>query len=251
MTRQAPATAEDTLSRHRRRRIETPDAGTPEGTDAAAPDAIVEAWQGTFPLQPERRITRARHTLYRAGEDLDGIPFVYSGWAARVRRLSDGRRQILSFVLPGDLVSASAIFCDRLGFFVEAITDVRYSISQRAQVDEILARDPQLVRTLVSACLAEQAEVEELATDLGRRRAEERIARLFLQLKTRMEARGHLAGLSFEMPLRQQHIADATGMTVIHVGRVLGALRNDGIVHIAGGTLTITDLAALQRLSDV
>jgi CRP-like cAMP-binding protein len=251
MTRQAPAAAEDTLSRHRLRRIETPNAGTPERGEVATPDAAVEAWQGAFPLQPERRTTRARHTLYRAGEDLDGIPFIYSGWAARVRRLSDGRRQILSFVLPGDLVSASAIFCDRLGFFVEAITDVRYSISQRTQVDEVLARDPQLVRTLVSACLAEQAEVEELATDLGRRRAEERIARLFLQLKTRMEARGQISGLSFDMPLRQQHIADATGMTVIHVGRVLGALRNDGIVHIAGGTLTITDLAALQRLSDV
>ena len=66
-----------------------------------------------------------------------------------------------------------------------------------------------------------------------------------------MEARGQISGLSFDMPLRQQHIPDATGMTVIHVGRVLGALRNDGIVHIAGGTLTITDLSALQRLSDV
>jgi CRP/FNR family transcriptional regulator len=250
MTRQAPATAEGTLTRHHRR-IETRKAGTPEGGEAATPGAAAEAWQGAFPLQPERRVTRARHTIYRAGEDLDGIPFIYSGWAARVRRLSDGRRQILSFILPGDLVSASAIFSDRLSFFVEAITDVRYSISQRAQVDEVLARDPRLVRTLVSACLAEQAEVEELATDLGRRRAEERIARLFLQLKTRMEARGQISGLSFDMPLRQQHIADATGMTVIHVGRVLGALRNDGIVHIVGGTLTITDLAALQRLSDV
>jgi CRP/FNR family transcriptional regulator len=251
MTRQTPAITEDALSRQRYRRIETRKAETPEGSDAAAPDAAAEAWQGVFPLQPERRIIRARHTIYRAGEDLDGVPFVHSGWAARVRRLSDGRRQILSFILPGDLVSASAIFCDRLGFFVEAITDVRYSISQRTQVDEVLARDPKLVRTLVSACLAEQAEVEELATDLGRRRAEERIARLLLQLKTRMEARGQISGLSFDMPLRQQHIADATGMTVIHVGRVLGALRNDGIVHIADGTLTITDLAALQRLSDV
>ena len=251
MTLEAPAAAEDTLSRHRLRRIDTGKSGAPDGDGAAIPEAPREAWQGAFPLQPERRTTRARHTIYRAGEDLDGIPLVYSGWAARVRRLSDGRRQILSFILPGDLMSASAIFCDRLSFFVEAITDVRYSVSQRTQVDEVLARDPQLVWTLVSACLAEKAEVEELATDLGRRRAEERIARLFLQLKTRMEARGQISGLSFDMPLRQQHIADATGMTVIHVGRVLGTLRNDGIVHIAGGTLTITDLAALHRLSDI
>jgi len=57
-------------------------------------------------------------------------------------------------------------------------------------------------------------------------------------------------GMSFDMPLRQQHIADATGMTVIHVGRVLGVLRNDGVVQINGGVLTICDFAALQRLAD-
>jgi len=251
MTSEAPAVAEARSLRHRLGRIEARKSGIPQGGEDAAPDAPPQSWQNTFPLQPERRITRARHTIYRAGEDLDGVPFVYSGWAARVRRLSDGRRQILSFILPGELMSASAIFCNRLSFFVEAITDVRYSISERAQVDEALARDPQLLRTWVSACLTEKAEVEELATDLGRRRAEERIARLFLQLRNRLQAREQIAGFSFEMPLRQQHIADATVMTVIHVGRVLAALRSDGILHLTDGALTITDLAALQRLSDV
>jgi CRP-like cAMP-binding protein len=57
--------------------------------------------------------------------------------------------------------------------------------------------------------------------------------------------------MSFDMPLRQQHIADATGMTVIHVGRVLGALRNDGVIQLSGGVLAITDLAALKRLAQV
>ena len=252
MTLEAPAIPDGNILHERPglNRTETRKSGTP-ADEAAQPEAPRESWQGAVPLQSERQITRARHTIYRAGEELSGIPFVYSGWAARVRRLSDGRRQILAFILPGDLVSASAIFSDRLKFFVEAITDVRYSISRRAEVDEILARDPQLLRTLVSACLVEQSEVEELATDLGRRRAEERIARLFLQLKTRLEARGQTSGLSFDMPLRQQHIADATGMTVIHVGRVLAALRSDGILHMSGGTLTITDLPALERLSDV
>jgi CRP/FNR family transcriptional regulator, anaerobic regulatory protein len=257
MSLEAPATAADARFRQRfRLRSGEPQPGGPQpggpaaGGEPAAAEARQDGWHGTFPFQSERQITRARHSIYRAGEILDGIPFVYSGWAARVRRLPDGRRQILSFVLPGDLVSASAIFSDRLSFFVEAITDVRYSVSPRAQVDEVLAQDPQLLRTLVSACLAEKADVEELATDLGRRRAEERIARLFLQLRTRLEARGQVSGLSFDMPLRQQHVADATGMTVIHVGRVLGALRTDGVIHMAGGVLTITDLPALQRLAD-
>ena len=220
------------------------------GGEAAVPDIPRGSWQRVFPLQRERQLTRARHSIYRAGDILEGIPVVHSGWAARVRRLSDGRRQILSFILPGDLVSAGAVFSERLSFFVDAITDVRYAVCKRAPLDEILAQSPRLLHALMAGCLAEKAEVEELATDLGRRRAEERIARLFLQLKTRLEVLGQVSGMSFDMPLRQQHIADATGMTVIHVGRVLGALRNEGVIQIDGGVLTIADLAALQRLSD-
>jgi CRP/FNR family transcriptional regulator len=220
------------------------------GGEAAVPDIPRGAWQRVFPLQHERQLTRARHSIYRAGDVLEGIPVVHSGWAARVRRLSDGRRQILSFILPGDLISAGAVFSERLSFFVDAITDVRHAICRRASLDEIVAQSPRLLHALMAGCLAEKTEIEELATDLGRRRAEERIARLFLQLKSRLEALGQVSGMSFDMPLRQQHIADATGMTVIHVGRVLGTLRNEGVVQINGGVLTITDLAALQRLSD-
>jgi len=225
-------------------------AGTTSG-EAASPDRSPGAWQRAFPLQQERHLIKARHNIYRAGEMLSGVPVVHSGWAARVRRLPDGRRQILSFILPGELVSAGAVFADRLSFYVEAITDVRYAVYQRMEPGELLARDHDLLQTLISGCLAEKADLEELAIDLGRRRAEERIARLFLQLRSRLHALGQASGMSFDMPLRQQHIADATGMTVIHVGRVIGALRNDGIVQLSGGVLAITDLAALKRLAEV
>lgn len=219
--------------------------------DTVGADKSRGAWQRAFPLQQERQLIRARHNIYRAGEILSGVPIVHSGWAARVRRLSDGRRQILSFILPGELISAGAVFADRLSFYVEAITDVRYAVYRRTEPGEILARDPDLLQALISGCLGEKAELEELATDLGRRRAEERIARLFLQLRNRLQVLGQASGMSFDMPLRQQHIADATGMTVIHVGRVMGALRNDGIIQLSGGVLAITDLAALKRLAEV
>ncbi len=220
-------------------------------SDAVGSDTSRGAWQRAFPLQQERQLIKARHNIYRAGEILSGVPIVHSGWAARVRRLPDGRRQILSFILPGELISAGAVFADRLSFHVEAITDVRYAVYRRTVPGELLARDPDLLQALISGCLAEKAELEELATDLGRRRAEERIAWLFLQLKSRLQAPGQACGTSFDMPLRQQHIADATGMTVIHVGRVMGALRNDGIIQLSGGVVAITDLAALKRLTEV
>src|SRR5215212_2845265 len=118
--------------------------------EVADPDIPRGSWQRVSPLQHERQLTRARHCIYRAGDILEGIPVVHSGWAARVRRLSDGRRQILSFILPGDLVSAGAVFSDRLSFFVDAITDVRYAVCKRVQLDEILAQSPWLLHALMA-----------------------------------------------------------------------------------------------------
>ncbi len=193
---------------------------------------------------------RARQTFYRAGEPLDGIPVVCEGWAARVSRLSDGRRQILSFIFPGDLVSTDAVFASSLSVFVEAITAVRYCLCDRAEVHQRLTSEPELFNALLSRCLAEKEEADQLATNLGRRRAEARIAHLFLTLKARLKARGLVQNRTFELPLRQQQIADATGLTTVHVNRVFGSLRDEGLIQLSAGTVRIPDLAALRRLAD-
>jgi CRP-like cAMP-binding protein len=209
-----------------------------------------ESWLGQFPLLRPQQLARRRQAIYRAGEILEGIPVVCDGWASRVCRLSDGRRQILSFILPGNLVSTNAVFMQSLNFFVEAITPVRYSFYDRADFNRRLSSAPSLITTLVGACLLEKEEADQLATNLGRRPAEERIARLFLHLRGRLEMRGLVRNQSFSMPLRQQHIADATGLTPVHVNRVIGSLRNKGLIEMAGGVLTICDLAGLRRLAD-
>jgi CRP/FNR family transcriptional regulator len=208
------------------------------------------SWLERLPLRRGQQSARSRQTIYRAGEVLDGVPVICDGWAVRASRLSDGRRQILSFLLPGDLVSTSAVFAGSLNFFVEAITAVRYSSYDRAELNESLAAEPCLVKILVCACITEKEEIDELATNLGRRRADERIARLILHLKERLEARGLVRDQSFALPLRQQHIADATGLTPVHVNRVLGALRSDGIVKLSDGVLNISNLNGLLRIAD-
>ena len=104
---------------------------------------------------------------------------------------------------------------------------------------------------MAKTCLFEKEQAEQLVTNLGRRRAEERIAHLFLNLRTRLQWRGLVRDDSFELPLRQQHIADATGLTPIHVNRVLGSLRKAGLITICDGMLKITDFAGLQRLADL
>lgn len=210
-----------------------------------------EPWLEQLPLRRGQKSVRPRQTIYRAGEALDGVPVICEGWAARVSRLLDGRRQILSFVLPGDLVSTNAVFQDRMSFFVEAITPVVYSSYDRVDLNQRLSAQPSLIKALVGACLAEKEAADQLVTNLGQRRAEERIARLFLHLKERLELRGLVHELSFALPLRQQHIADATGLTSVHVNRVLGTLRNNGVIELTDGTLRIADLQTLREIAEI
>jgi CRP/FNR family transcriptional regulator, anaerobic regulatory protein len=199
------------------------------------------------PLLQHYRTAPARSMIYRAGEPLNGMPTICDGWAARVSHLPNGRRQILSFLLPGDFVSFVAMFTDVFDFFVEAITPVRYSYYNRASIEARLARQPGVFRAWTTALLQEKKQADQLVADLGRRSAEARIARLFLSLRERLGARGMISGQSFAFPLRQQHIADATGLTPVYVSHVLASFRQGGLIAMAGRSMTIINLAGLEH----
>jgi CRP-like cAMP-binding protein len=194
---------------------------------------------------------RARQTLMRAGERLPGVPLLSEGWAARVSRLPDGRRQILSFVLPGDLISIGSVFSERLLFFTEAITPVRCIYYDRDDFAQQMASEPAVFAAVVKLLLAEKERAYQLAVDLGRRDAAERIARLLLHIKGRLEQRGLVVDDAFDLPLRQQHIADATGLTSVHVNRVFCSLRQEGLVEMRDSRLKILDLKGLSARADL
>jgi CRP-like cAMP-binding protein len=90
-----------------------------------------------------------------------------------------------------------------------------------------------------------------MLTSLGQRSAEERIAHLFLHLMQRIAAQSVTREQRYRLPLRQQHIADAVGLTPVHVNRVLGQLRDRGIVELSDGTLQIVNLPELERIGSL
>jgi CRP/FNR family transcriptional regulator, anaerobic regulatory protein len=206
-------------------------------------------WLDQMPLNQGTVSIRPRRTIYTAGQALEGVPVICEGWAARVSRLFNGRRLILSFILPGELVSTEAVFVERLPFYVEAITAVRCGSYDRADFKERLAADPRLMRSLVCTCMAEKQEADQLATNLGCLRANERVARLLIHLKQRLDERGLVRDGSFVLPLRQHHMADATGLTPVHVNRVIAEMRNDGIIETEDGVLKISDPSALEEIA--
>jgi CRP/FNR family transcriptional regulator, anaerobic regulatory protein len=151
---------------------------------------------------------------------------------ASVATLSDGSRQILSILLPGDIVSMAFLFDAEAECRVEAITDVRYRAFARNDLKARLLADS--FAKFLNASVEEKGRADQLMADLGRRAAEERIARLIFSLKSRLRRRGMLqAGtLEMEFPLRRHHIADATGLSPVHVSKVLSDLRHNGVVNI-------------------
>jgi CRP/FNR family transcriptional regulator, anaerobic regulatory protein len=201
-------------------------------------------------LQQTSHSAAARRIICR-GQDLhDTIPVICEGWAASFITLSDSSRQILSFLLPGDMVSTALLFDAKPRCLVEAITEVRYSTFKRAELKSILLKHPDLFDKFSKAWVEEKARADRLIVDLGRRTADERIARLILNLLERLDQRGMInLGMEIDFPLRQHHIADATGLTSVHVSKVLSEFRRAGLIKIGDRSLTILDPAGFRRVA--
>jgi len=171
-----------------------------------------------------------------------------NGWAFRFFQLANGRRQILNFLIPGDLVSAVTVFEERPHFSAQALTEVRLSAFLRSEIRVQFAENADFSTALAESCVNVINDADALMTVLGQRSADERIAYLFLHLMGRIAARNVVRDQRYRMPLKQQHIADAVGLTPEHVSRVLSQFRERGLIEFSGGVLHVQDTAELQRI---
>ena len=203
-----------------------------------------------LPLAATVHTIPARRLILHPKEWSEFVPIVCSGWAMSSVALPDGRRQVISFLLPGDIVSAGSLLAPLSGQSVEAITEVTYRKFRREEIKKVLFGRSDLLERLFAIWNEAKARSDQLALDLGRRRADERIARLILRLADKVAKRSTVRTQTFDFPLRQRHIADATGLTPVHVSKILGELQRAGLVEISGRTLTILNGPELQRVAD-
>lgn len=215
---------------------------------------------GKLGQDPRARLGRPRgahqtahagELIYRSGEPVDAVPILCDGWAFAFVMLFDGRRQILSFLLPGDVMAVTALLTERLSFSIQALTELHYCRFSKSELRSRMVAEPKFLDRCATIWAGEKEQSDQLVTDLGRRTADERIARLLLSLMTRLSDRGMVHDQSFAFPLRQRHIADATGLTPVHVSRVIGGFRNAGLIDISGRWLKIRNLSELRRIGDV
>lgn len=174
---------------------------------------------------------------------------IFSGWAFRYKELPDGRRQILSIALPGDLLGLQASIFEKALYGAIALTDVELCVIPRRKLWTIFERMPAFAYDLTWLAAQSEAILDENLLNVGRRSAAERIASLFAGLFRRAEALGLVADRTLDFPLTQQHIADALGLSLVHTNKTLARLRGQGLFTLMDGRLTIENPRAMARLA--
>jgi CRP-like cAMP-binding protein len=187
--------------------------------------------------------------IIRAEQDSPELYTLYSGWAFRFKTLPDGRRQILNFLLPGDLVGLQAALFDAAQHGIEALTDVELCLLPRHKIWSLFGQMPELAFDLTWLGAREESYVDGNLLSAGQRSAAERIAALIVMLYKRADALALVTDRTFAFPLSQQHIADALGLSLVHTNKTLARLRRMGMYTQANGSLTLTNPRALERVA--
>ena len=188
-----------------------------------------------------------RRDLIREGEKPRAVNLVLEGWACRYKQLPDGRRQVVSFFLPGDLCDTNIFILKEMDHSIAAITRLRYAEISPVDFEDLLAQSPRVTQALWWHELVVAAVQREWTTNVGQRTAYERLAHLFCELFIRLRAVGLTDGTSCDFPLTQIDLADATGLTSVHVNRTVQELRRDGLIELHNRRLVIPDLQGLMN----
>lgn len=199
-------------------------------------------------IQGIRRDTRKlgpRQMIMSAGERFATVATVYEGWAYRFMLLPDGRRQILSYYLPGDFIAVEAFQDLRPHFSIKTLTSVTLCTFESKDFRRLLDARPVLMNQFIELCGRRSTSIDNRLMDLGRRTARERLIRLIIHLYGRLVSKDISEGNAFSFPLRYAHIADTIGLTSVHISRTMSALRRDKLIDLRGSRMILLNEAEL------
>jgi CRP-like cAMP-binding protein len=191
----------------------------------------------------------AREDIVREGDSPKDVNVFLGGWACRYKQIEDGRRQIIAFLLPGDLCDLNVFILKEMDHSVGAITPVTVAEVSREAFEDMTLNHPRIVQALWWDCLVNAAVQREWTVNLGQRTAAERIAHLICELFLRLHSIGLARANTCEWPITQIELADTTGMSSVHVSRTINELRNLGLIVLRDRQLTVSDLPGLMRLA--
>lgn len=181
------------------------------------------------------------------GTHSDRCHVVLSGLACRYKMLADGRRQIMAFLVPGDLCDAEIFILKEMDHGVAAITPTTTAVIPSEIMRTLLRETSSLGEALWWGTMTDLGVLRERIIDHGRRTAYVRIAHLLYEMLVRYRMVGLTTGNRFSFPITQTDLADATGLTPVHANRMLQKLRRDHLIETSGAWVTVLDPSNLKR----
>ena len=173
---------------------------------------------------------------------------VLFGWGFRYKLMSDGRRQILNYLLPGDLVGLQGSLMGEVQHSVEALSPMILCVFERAKLPELYRNHAGLAYDITWIASREEQILDENLLSVGRRTALERAAYLIAFIGSRAQSLGLDDGRRLQIPITQQHIADTLGLSLVHTNKTIRKLIDRKLVHWDGGC-DIVDLNGLKALA--
>ena len=192
----------------------------------------------------------ARQDIVRDGDKPSHCCLILDGWTCRYKLLSQGRRQILSFHVAGDIPDLQTLHLQTMDHSLATMKAATVAFIPLENLRELAADFPSIGTLLWRSTLVEAAISREWETNLGRRPAFERMAHLFCELYLRLQAVGLADDYRCPIPITQTDLADALGLTPVHVNRVLQEMRGRAIITLRSSTLVIEAWGDLLQASE-
>lgn len=195
------------------------------------------------------RKVAARQDLIREGDRPGPVFVMLKGWACRYKLLPEGGRQITAFLMPGDSCEMHVAVLAEMDHSIQTLTPALVGMIDRAHMKELLATRPMIALAFWSSQLVDEGTLRAWIVSMGRRSSVARVAHLMCELYVRASNIGLAPSGEFELPLSQIVLADALGLTPVHICRVFRNLRVSKAMELRERSLVIKDVAQLARLA--
>lgn len=192
---------------------------------------------------------KKRRDLVLDGYQFSKLGFIKQGFAARYKLLRNGKRQIINFLLPGDMIGMPGSFLDRAANSVIAVSDMRLQICPLEAFVALSCRRPKFALALSWLAAQEAAIYAEHIINIGRRTPTERLAHFLLEIHSRLTLVDSAPAAAFDMPFTQEMMSDALGLSVPHLNRTLAQLRAEGMIAVNERRIEFIDARAMQLLA--
>jgi CRP-like cAMP-binding protein len=192
----------------------------------------------------------AEHLFVREGDEATDCCILLAGYACRYKLTSGGGRQIVSFHMPGDILDLQHLLLSRADHNLVSITGATVATVPAAEIKRVAQERPAISEALWRDTLIDASIFREWVLNVGRRDPRARIAHMLCEFTARHVAAGLGPAENFVLPMDHAHIADATGLSPVHVNRILHDLGRDGVVVRNGREVTILDWRRLRQIAD-